>query len=97
MVESNLQYAIVRYLNRLPNTVARVNGPGPAHVVGDPDVYGCQDGRMFQIEVKQPKGRVSAAQEFRLKEWSEAGATCAVVTSLDQVKQLVSGMQGREG
>jgi len=86
MTENNLQAAIVRYLNTLPNTVARVNGPGPAHVVGDPDIYGCVGGLMFHMEVKAEKGLVSPIQEHRMHQWQTAGAKVYVVRSMDDAK-----------
>lgn len=86
MTERVLQASIVRYLNAQPHTLARVNGPGPAHIVGDPDIYGCVGGLMFQMEVKQEKGLVTALQEHQLACWRKAGAQAFVVRSLAEAK-----------
>lgn len=87
MAERDLQGSIVNALNAQPDTLARVNGPGPAHVVGDPDIYGCVNGLMFHMEVKMPKGKLKEAQAFRLKEWKSAGAQVFVVTSVTEALQ----------
>lgn len=88
MAERSLQDATIRWLNAQIATLARVNGPGPAHVVGDPDVYGCHDGIMFQIELKTEAGKVSRAQSLRLEEWNNAGAKTLVASSLEEVKDF---------
>jgi len=88
MVERQLQASVVRWLNEQPETLARVNGPGPAHVVGDPDVYGCTGGVMFQIELKVGKNKPTALQLQRLLDWETAGAVTGVCTSLREVKAL---------
>ena len=90
MVERRLQASVVRWLNAQPNTMARVNGPGPAHVVGDPDVYGCVLGQMFQLELKTEAGRVTPKQEHEMALWAEAGASVHVFRSLDEVKAWFS-------
>ncbi len=89
MSESALQASIVRWLNRQPNCIARVNGPGPAHVVGDPDVYGCLDGRAYVIEVKQVNGRLAKIQAHRLEQWRAAGARATVARSLAEVQEWI--------
>ena len=82
-----MQAAIVRYLNAQPDTIARVNGPGPAHIVGDPDIYGCVGGLMFHMEVKQEKGLVTPLQAHQLERWGKAGAKVYVVRSLDEAME----------
>lgn len=81
-----MQAAIVRYLNTQPRTIARVNGPGPAHIVGDPDIYGCVGGLMFHMEVKQEKGLVTPLQQHQLDRWKDAGAKVYVVRSLEEAR-----------
>jgi len=88
MVERQLQASVVRWLNEQPGTLARVNGPGPAHVVGDPDVYGCHRGVMFQIELKVGKNKPTALQLQRLLDWDNADAVTGICTSLAEVKAL---------
>jgi Holliday junction resolvase len=94
MAERDLQGSIVRWLNTQHCTVARVNGPGPAHVVGDPDIYGCCAGGMFVIECKSAVGCTSQTQEFRLDEWRKAGASTLVARSLKAVKEWYENMYG---
>ena len=88
--ERNLQASAVRWLNQQPGTVARVNGPGPAHVTGDPDLYGCINGRMFHIELKtEAKGSATREiQDYWLEKWSEAGALTATGRSMSEVRRL---------
>lgn len=86
MAEAALQASMVRWLNRLPGCIARVNGPGPAHVAGDPDIYGCLNGQTYVVEVKQVKGRLTRLQEHRLQQWRDAGAQATVARSLDELQ-----------
>jgi len=91
-VESSLQASIVRYLNSQQDVVARVNGPGPAHVNGDPDIYFCAYGLMGQIECKLPGETLTKAQHYRIGEWAEAFAWCTVATCKQDAVDLLAAM-----
>jgi hypothetical protein len=89
--ERNFQASVVQRLNRQPHTIARVNGPGQAHVVGDPDVYGCRAGQMFHLELKVPGSgsKVTPIQAYWLRRWEEdAGAFTGVARDMARVEEL---------
>ncbi|HLH16236.1 MAG TPA: hypothetical protein VKX45_03405 [Bryobacteraceae bacterium] len=81
--------AILTYLNGLPGCVARKRWGGGLGVTGDPDITGCIGGRHFEFEVKRPGERPTALQMHRLREWTEAGALAATVTSVAEVRALL--------
>ena len=81
--------SILAYLNGLPGCLARKRWGGGLGVAGDPDITGCIDGRHFEFEVKRPGERPTALQARRLREWAEAGALAATVTSVAEVRTLL--------
>ncbi len=85
--ESSIKRAIMQYLNGLSGACFRKRGPGST--AGDPDVYGCYRGRHFEFEIKQPRGSITPLQEQRLKDWAKAGAGCAVVRSVEDVRYWI--------
>ena len=48
---------------------------------GQPDITGCLAGRRIEIEAKAGDNKPTPMQLQRLKEWSRAGAACAVAWS----------------
>lgn len=91
--EAALVYLTLRYLNGLRGCKA-VKFHGSEYTeAGTPDIVGCYRGRTFLIEAKVEGGKVSKIQDYRLKQWKSAGAVVAVVTTLDEVKQLVKEME----
>lgn len=80
---------ILRYLNSVEGCKARKRHGSPYAQAGEPDIEACYRGRSMQIEVKQPGKGPTTIQKKRLREWQDAGATVAVVTSVDEVKALL--------
>lgn len=87
--ESAIVNAIMRWLKNLPNCEARKAHGSVWSVAGDPDIYGCINGRMFLLEVKQPGRRPTVLQEKRLREWRGAGAIVGVAHSLEEAQTIV--------
>lgn len=50
---------------------------------GTPDLIACVDGRFIALEVKAPKGRVSAIQRHRMEQIQAAGGIAVVVRSVE--------------
>jgi len=48
---------------------------------------------MFALEVKRPGRRPTKLQQAVLKKWEAAGAIAAVVTSAEDVRELLDGRQ----
>jgi len=46
---------------------------------------------MFALEVKRPGRKPTKLQQAVLKKWEAAGAIAAVVTSVEEVKELLGG------
>jgi len=91
--ENSIVKAILRYLNGLPECVARKRWGSAMGLAGDPDIDACIRGRSVQIEVKRPGGKPTPLQRRRLEEWRRAGAVVGVVDSVGQVRELLE----REG
>ena len=58
--------------------------------VGTADLCFCWHGRPFALEVKMPGRKATSAQEAWMRDACEDGWICAVVTHLDDVKNLLS-------
>ena len=82
--------SIKRYLDKLPECYV-IKTHGSVYVAGQPDLLGCYKGRMFALEVKRPGGKPTKLQQAVLKKWEAAGAIAAVVTSVEEVKELLGG------
>jgi len=48
---------------------------------------------MIVIEVKRPGEKPTKLQEHTLRKWAEAGAVAVWVESLEEVKQLIEGLE----
>ncbi len=81
---------IVKVLNSIPGCVARKRWGGVMGVAGDPDLTGCLRGRHLEFEVKRPGHRPTPLQTKRLEEWTHAGAVVAVVTSVEEVRSVLT-------
>ncbi len=80
--------AILAYLNELPGCLARKRWGGMG-VAGDPDIDACVRGRSVQLEVKRPGEKPTPLQARRIEEWRQAGAISAVVTSVEETRELL--------
>lgn len=89
MKESTLKKNVLDYLNSLPGCKAiKIHGNAYTEA-GTPDIAGCMMGRAFWIELKVPGEEPTAIQRKRLQEWAEAGAIVGVVTSVEEVSEML--------
>lgn len=86
--EARLSTKIVKWLNEQPGVIARKRH-GSAYGTTDVDIYGCVNGRHFEIEVKVGDNKPTKLQEKRLEQWAAVGAITGVAWSLDEVKELM--------
>lgn len=87
--------SILKWLKTVPNCQARkLHGSIYAHK-GDPDIYGCIDGRMFLIECKQPGENPTELQAAMLVKWGQAGAVVGVARSLQDAKDILTPLLPR--
>lgn len=85
--ESAIVDQLLKFLNGLPSSLFRKKHGTVMGFSGDPDLYGCLQGRMVLIEVKQMGKRPTTLQTRRLLEWERAGAVSFWTSSLEQVKE----------
>ena len=90
MGETQLQSAVLKYLNSLPECMAE-NVSGGATQSGRSDINACYKGKCLKIELKDPKTGYKPTQQqlHYLDKWAAAGAVTAVCYSLDDVKHLL--------
>lgn len=88
--EKSIVNSIMRYLEKLPECYV-IKTHGSVYVAGQPDLLGCYKGRTLALEVKRPGGKPTKLQQAVLKKWEAAGAIAAVVTSVEEVKELLGG------
>jgi hypothetical protein len=88
--EKAIVNSILRYLNKLPQCVARKRWGSGFGLAGEPDIDACIQGRSLQLEVKRPGKKPTMLQEKRLAEWSAAGAVVGVVHGVDEVRGLLA-------
>lgn len=58
-------------------------------IAGEPDLFGCVDGRHFEIEVKVLGKSPEPIQHLRLKEWSHVGALTGWATNAEEAIGIV--------
>ena len=91
MSETNIQTAVLKYLNSLPECIAE-NVSGNSRQSGRADINGCYKGRCLKIELKDPNDenyKATQQQKLYLKKWKLAGALVGVCYSVDDVKKLL--------
>ncbi len=86
---------IVRRIRAIPGAVVRKRHGTAFGMAGDPDLYGCINGRHFEIEVKRPGERPTPLQEARITAWDAAGAMCGVAHSADEAMRILGQIDGR--
>lgn len=87
--ESRIVKRILDWLNDQPETKAiKIHGSQYMEA-GTPDIYCCFRGHPYFFEVKTPSGHVSKIQEKRMEEWEDAGVSCYVVRSLENVQEVI--------
>jgi len=94
--ETSIVNAIKRKLKELGAVVRKSHGGGYGTVAGDPDLYGCYRGIMFQIEVKVPGNYPTKLQRIRLREWADAGAVTGVAWCVDDIYEILGIEKGDE-
>ena len=90
--ESSIKRSIMQHLNAIDGCIFRKRGPGST--AGDPDVYGSYFGQHVELEIKRPGEQPTPLQRQRLREWAQAGATCAVVRSVTDAEVAVTLSKG---
>lgn len=80
---------ILKYLNSLPQCWCfKVHG-GPYQRKGIPDILGVFKGQLFALEVKRPGEKATDLQKWCIVQIRNAGGLAEVVTSVEQVQELL--------
>lgn len=97
--ESDIQRAILEYLQYRPDVFIARNNTGVAKVTNDrfyrfgltgwPDIIGTWRGKFLGIEVKVPGGKLSSKQKETIDRLRSIGATIIVATSVDEVTDVL--------
>lgn len=88
MLEAPLTKSILHKLNKIDGCRARkIHGGG--YGAGWPDIIAVKNGHTIFLEVKTPRGKVSKLQAIELAAWHDAGATCAIIRSVNEALQII--------
>jgi Holliday junction resolvase len=91
--EKNLTDRVLDELNSWPQTEAIKKHGSMYGKVGDPDIFGCTQGRTFLIEMKRPGETPSKIQRYRLRKWKQAGAIVGWADTFEGAIGIVRGCQ----
>ena len=96
--EAKLQRKIQKYINSLPRTVCWKMHGGPHMPKGLSDIIGCHKGRFFAFEVKVPgrENTLTEIQQAKLEAVEAAGGIAAVVTSVDEAKEVFRSVRKKK-
>lgn len=86
ILEATRQKKIINYLNAIPNCQAESRTQTGYGKKGGADVFGCHNGRHFELEVKQPKKEPSKLQKEWLRRWAETGAITGRVEDVESTR-----------
>ena len=90
MLEKEIQSKIIRYLKTIKNGyVIKNNAAGRYSSQGVPDITFIASRKAYFFEVKQPGKVATKLQQHNIDRLNQAGAIACVVTSLDEVKEVL--------
>ena len=90
MLEKDIVTAIMRYLKTVPDCFCWKQHGVQFGTAGLPDIIVCLGGRFVAFEVKQPTGKLTKLQESTIQKIKAAKGNAYKVTSVDEVKEIVS-------
>ena len=73
-------------MNAVPNCIAEVRTQTGYGKKGGADILGCIDGRHFELEVKQPKKKLTNLQKKSLSDWAQKGAITGRVEDVESTR-----------
>ena len=95
MLEKDIVSAIMRYLKSVPECFAHKEHGGMYGTAGLPDIICCYRGLYVAFEVKTSTGRLTKLQEVTLRRINDAKGKAHKVTSVEEVKQILSTLEVR--
>lgn len=94
MNEASIQLQFQKLIKAAGGKCYKLHG-GPYSIVGQPDIMGILDGKMFAIEFKRPGGKATPKQEIELKEWERQGVIAFVSDNAKAAFERVSNATGQ--
>lgn len=92
-LEAPLRKKILRTLReKYPQSFWYHPAGNPMTMAGIPDLIGCYNGRFVGLEVKRPGKPLTQLQAHTLKRIAAAGGVAAVVHSVEEALQAISGV-----
>lgn len=95
MKEKNIVNAIMHALRQARVYVIKMHGSA-YQIPGLPDLWCVVDGKLTCLEVKQEGEKPTRRQEFEIEKLRKAGATVAVVRSVEEATDVVLGQRGED-
>ena len=97
-MESTLKRQVLKYLATRPGRALKIAG-GPMQRAGEPDILYVETGHAYFFELKTAPpgtlaGEPTAIQRHCMDQWAAAGATVAVVRSIQDVRAVFRGVEG---
>ena len=92
MKEKEVVDSIKDYLKTIPNIFYWKEQGGQFGTAGIPDIIICYKGRFIALEVKRPGGKPTLLQKITLNKIEKANGIAKIVTSLEQVKQIIENL-----
>jgi len=93
VAESTIVDELLGWLNMHHRVYARKIHQTAITGSGEPDLDICWHGRAVKIEVKRPGQKPTPAQRRRMMVWRDAGALVDWVSSLDELKAVLSHVE----
>lgn len=87
-LESTITKKTLDALNAIPGVLAKKRHASNFGQ-SDLDIYGCDNGRAFFIEMKRPGEEPSERQKKFMRDWIKAGAITGVATSPEEALALL--------
>lgn len=86
--EKTRQSNIVKYLKAVPGCIAEIRTQTGYGIKGGADILGCINGRHFELEVKQPKEKLTPLQAKWLEDWKQCGSISGRVEDVESTRQV---------
>ena len=93
MNEATLIQSIRKYLATLPDCFFWKEHGGQYGTAGIPDIIVCFKGRFVGLEAKVGKNQPTKLQTATIDKIRQAGGTASVVRSVDDVRQIIEGLE----
>ena len=92
MKEKDVVDSIKEYLQTIPNIFFWKEHGGQFGTAGIPDLIICYKGKFIGLECKLPGRKPTLLQKITLGKIEKAGGIAKVVTSVDQVKEIIENL-----